>query len=246
MLNQNSDTHISETVIVRQAIDPGPPAPPGADMLDGLQLVDVPTGPVRNPDAPPPADDMVAGLHRTAPTPTPAPPVPVAAVAPLAGPMFGPSPEQPTADLNPPLIGPVTATDKRPEPLRGEAFGPLVMAKHNAKEIMASHLNDLVDDLKRLGSGAYNQFKGVMGRQTLGADLMRLYQDQELDLTQCMAMVAITAGPDGDRSTVITLTLPQSKMTGRIQMKLIPQGFKPQKTEAGVVLRSSVPDADSQ
>lgn len=249
MINENNDQRTTESPIIHQAVDPGQMAPPDDDMMAGLPTAaEVPAGPMRNPDAPPPRtpeDDMLAGLVTSRTPPRPANPVDVeyAPVAELAGPVFGPPGEQPVGDVPTFTMGPVTKTDERPEPLRGEAMGPMTIVALDMDRIMTSHLHDLSEDLKRLLTGPLNPIKRIMGRQTLAADLMRLYQETGVSVDECMGWVVLDAV--GHHGTVVTLTLSKGKMTNRIQMKLLNIGFKSTKTPDGIILRSFIPEDTS-
>jgi hypothetical protein len=244
MMNQNNDQPTTETVRLNQPLDPGAPAEPGDDMLADLPTAAEvgQTGPVRNPNAPPRSDEMTAGLPRTINPqgngPTVVPAYDIAPNAPEVVIGFGPPVAPELADIDPPLVAPVTNVGGKSDMLRSDALGPMSMQKQSEKERMALFLNDLVDDLKRLAHGPVNPVKRIMGRQTLGADLLRLYQDHEYTIDHCMTMVEIESV--GHHTTQISLTLPASKMTSRIQMKLIALGYKTTKTENGLVLRSPV------
>lgn len=242
MINENTDTPTSESTKLGQPLDPGQMAAPGDDMMEGMAPASSQDqGPVRNPAAPPPGDSMTAGLSRTAPRLAPTPAVQIAPVSAHAGPVWGQPNESPAlADIVLPLTGPVTGHDRA-----GDVLPGMTMRSSSDKAIVASHLNDLVDDVKRLTTGPFNQIKKIMGRQTLAADLMRLYfETHGLSLVDCLSLIVISKAADDNYDTAISFTLPAGKMTGRIQMKLIGLGFKSTKLEEGLVLRSAnFPDA---
>lgn len=106
------------------------------------------------------------------------------------------------------------------------------------RAVMNQHMEDFVVDLHRLTRTTTNLFVRMSVKSTLGADLLRLYQEYEgYDYLACQNLIELAS--DNHERTQIVFRLPRrNKMTAQIQLRLAEElGYESETDGNTLILR---------